>query len=163
MKRSTSIRAAVAAAVLAGAAISAVPASADTPGYLDLVCVGSVPGGLTLNGGPRNYAMNCFGVLATTDTSIDGSVRCDFLGNDAIGTYAQSQGTFVPNCLTPQGEALGNGAYVRVGAYMEMTGNFGGPITGSFSGICEWVPVPTVGAVPPAVNGFEAHCHLVIT
>lgn len=163
MKRSMSVRVALGAVVVATGAMTALPASAATTGYAYLECTGHIYGGLTPTGPAfRNVDMACVGVTATTNTSTEGPINCNFAGNDLISSFAQSQGVLNGLCNTLAGVGQVDLNYQRLGAEVVLAGNAVGPINGAVTGGCAWVPVPG-SAVPPVVDGFAADCHLVFS
>jgi len=158
MKRSFTLRVALAAAALGAAALAASPASA-TVGAATLTGTETYSPGLSSSPAFQTFSLSASGAIAT-DT-VQGTINCSWSGSSSIAeTYAAGQGSLSGSCLTSAGTSSVSGTYTRTGVVVTIDGTWvGAGVAGVFNAFCQQTPTSvSVPPVPPAVKPFAIWC-----
>jgi len=155
MKRSAKVRMALVGAAVAATTLAVQPASAST-GSMTMTGSGVSSPGLGLSTPPQTFTFSGFGAAATN--TYQGSMNCTWNGWDAIGTIAQSSGSFSGTCTFGTTTEPVSGTYTRNGFVKTVSGTIGpGPVTGSFTGVCTWEPTSA-----PTATSYDEQCNYVV-
>lgn len=162
MNKPTRVRLAMAGTAIGAVAVAALPASADT-GWGSLTGQGTISPGLTQGGDPTNhFTWGGSGYVVVTSLGTD-VITCTFSGNDTIGSWSQSAGTFTGNCVGLRGGYTTiSGAYVRIGTYYSASGTAIGAFNGRITAPCDFTPT-NVDPTTQRINAFLLHCTFTVS
>jgi hypothetical protein len=137
VKRRSVIRAVLAGLVALATITATAPANAAT-GSAAMNGDGTIaPGLMLINNAPQTFTFHGEGAIVVD--GVQSTIKCDWSGNDTIGTFAAGQGSFSGLCTDSLGTVSIAGSFSRTLYVMDISAfAHGGGADGTWTGVCQW-------------------------